>query len=79
MKKAELVKIIREAIDEVLNEVGSKPAVAPSRPTTKPGVAPGKKPGKLGNPNVKPAPKASMNEDEKQILSKIVQRFKSKK
>ena len=60
-------------------------APAPSKPKETPGpaVAPGKpdtgkpKPRRpLGNPDVKPAPKA-MNEEE--MLKKIVARFKSKK
>lgn len=69
---------------KVVNE--NQPATKPlPRPTEKPGpaVAPGK-PGEkkepnrrtIGNPNVKPAPKA-MNEEE--MLQKIVARFKSKK
>ena len=66
-------------------KVVNENAPAPAKPTEKPGpaVAPGK-PGekkepnrrKIGNPNVKPAPKA-MNEEE--MLKKIVARFKSKK
>lgn len=61
-------------------------APAPSKPKETPGpaVAPGKpstdkpKPRRpLGNPNVKPAPKATMNEAD--MLAKIVKRFKSKK
>jgi predicted Zn-dependent protease len=63
----------------------SENAPAPSKPKPSPGpaVAPGKpdtgkpKPRRpLGNPEVKPAPKA-MNEEE--MLKKIVARFKSKK
>ena len=76
---------------EVINAVNSEAdldeanAPAPSKPKPSPGpaIAPGK-PGekkdpnrrKIGNPNVKPAPKA-MNEEE--MLKKIVARFKSKK
>jgi hypothetical protein len=80
MKISELKSLIREAIKEKLSEN------APSKPEPSPGpaVAPGKpdtgKPKKprrpLGNPEVKPAPKA-MNEEE--MLNKIVARFKSKK
>ena len=80
MKINNLKEAIRAAIDKVLSEN----APAPAKPTEKPGpaVAPGK-PGekkepnrrKIGNPNVKPAPKA-MNEEE--MLKKIVARFKSK-
>jgi hypothetical protein len=76
---------LKEAIKAAINKVLAENAPAPAKPTEKPGpaVAPGK-PGekkepnrrKIGNPNVKPAPKA-MNEEE--MLQKIVARFKSKK
>ena len=78
-----LKEAIKAAIDKVLSE--NAPATAPSKPKTSPGpaVAPGKpstdkpKPRRpLGNPDVKPGPKA-MNEEE--MLKKIVARFKSKK
>jgi len=59
-------------------------APAPSKPSPGPAVAPGKpdtgkpKPRRpLGNPDVKPAPKAGLKEEE--MLQKIVARFKSKK
>ena len=61
-------------------------APAPSKPKTSPGVKepPVKSPGKpkprrpLGNPDVKPGPKAEgLNEEE--MLKKIVQRFRSAK
>jgi hypothetical protein len=73
-----LRKMVREALAE------NQPATAPSKPDTKPTVAPGK-PGEkpkprrpLGNPDVKPNPKAkAMNEEE--MLNKIVARFKAKK
>ena len=71
-----LRKMVREALAE------NQPATAPSKPETKPTVAPGK-PGEkpkprrpLGNPDVKPNPKA-MNEEE--MLNKIIARFKAKK
>ena len=87
MNKNKLKEIIREIVDRVLNENQPAPSKSPSKPkpTEKPGpaVAPGKpdtgkpKPRRpLGNPEVKPAPKA-MNEEE--MLQKIVARFKSKK
>jgi len=83
MKAQDLKKIIREIVDKVLAE--NAPAPSKPKPTEKPGpaVAPGKPDKekdpnrrKIGNPNVKPAPKA-MNEEE--MLQKIVARFKSKK
>jgi hypothetical protein len=70
--------------DSVEKSTVNENAPAPSKPapSTKPTVTPGK-PGEkegprrpLGNPNVKPAPKASMKEAE--MLKKIVKRFKSK-
>lgn len=78
----------KQAIVEVLKRIMKKAIVenapAPSKPKEKPGTT--TKPGKpgekekprrpLGNPNVKPAPKA-MNE--KEVVDKIVKRFKTKK
>jgi len=60
-------------------------APAPSKPATAPGTKepPSKTPGKkeprrpLGNPNVKPQPKATMKEAE--MLKQVIKRFKSKK
>jgi len=81
MKTNELRKLVRAAIKEALTE--NQPATAPSKPDTKPTVAPGKpgtdkpKPRRpLGNPEVKPKPKAMYEEE---MLKKIVARFKSKK
>ena len=81
MNKNKLKEMIREIVDRVLAE--NKPAPSKPKPSPGPAVAPGKpdtgkpKPRRpLGNPEVKPAPKA-MNEEE--MLQKIVTRFKSKK
>ena len=81
MNKNKLKEIIREIVDRVLAE--NQPAPSKPKPSPGPAVAPGKpdtgkpKPRRpLGNPEVKPAPKA-MNEEE--MLKKIVARFKSKK
>lgn len=83
MKKVILKKVLHEIVKKAMKE--DAPAPAPAKPKEKPGpaVAPGKpstdkpKPRRpLGNPEVKPAPKA-MNEEE--MLKKIVSRFKSKK
>jgi hypothetical protein len=81
MEQNKLKEAIRKIVKEILSE--NQPATAPDKPKTQPAVHPGKpdtgkpKPRRpLGNPNVKPAPKA-MNEEE--MLKKIVARFKNKK
>jgi len=72
MKIDLLRKMVREAIAEANAPAAPKPTTAP--PTTAPGKPKPRRP--LGNPDVKPNPKA-MNEEE--ILNKIVARFKAKK
>jgi hypothetical protein len=67
-----LRKMVREAIAEANAPAAPKPTTAP--PTTAPGKPKPRRP--LGNPDVKPNPKA-MNEEE--MLNKIVARFKAKK
>ena len=84
MTKKQLIETIRRVIKETLEEAA---APAPSKPQEKPGVKepPVKSPDKkeprrpLGNPNVKPAPKAKANMKEAEMLAKIVKRFKAKK
>ena len=76
MNKSYLRQIIREEISKVLKELETSPVKPKTTPTTKPGTG---KPQRLGNPNVKPAPKAKLSENEKQILAKIVNRFTSNK
>jgi hypothetical protein len=68
------IKLLRKMVREILAEAGTetKPTTAP--PTTSPGKPKPRRP--LGNPDVKPNPKA-MNEEE--MLNKIVARFKAKK
>ena len=66
------IELLRKLVKEVLAEAETKPTTAP--PTTAPGKPKPRRP--LGNPDVKPNPKA-MNEDE--MLNKIVARFKAKK
>jgi hypothetical protein len=68
------IKLLRTMVREILAEAGTetKPTTAP--PTTAPGKPKPRRP--LGNPDVKPNPKA-MNEEE--MLNKIVARFKAKK
>jgi hypothetical protein len=72
MKINLLRKMVREALAEANAPASPKPTTAP--PTTAPGKPKPRRP--LGNPDVKPNPKA-MNEEE--MLAKIVDRFKSKK
>ena len=79
---------IKELLRKMVREALAEAETAPAKPETKPTVAPGK-PGEkpkprrpLGNPDVKPNPKAVkavkvVNEEE--MLAKIVDRFKSKK
>ena len=83
MKIKDLRQIIREEIKSVLSEnqpAPAKPRETPGREVAEPGTKPGKeeKRRKLGNPNVKPAPKAKATLKEADIISKITKRFKSK-
>lgn len=84
MKIADLRQIIREEIKNVLDEnqpAPAKPRETPGREVAEPETKPGKeeKRRKLGNPNVKPAPKAKATLKEADIISKITKRFKSRK
>lgn len=83
MKKSKLIETLRNIIKRELKENST----APSKPETRPGPAihPGKpgtdkpKPRRpLGNPEIKPKPKASLNEED-EIINKIVKRFQSEK
>lgn len=82
MKTPNTTQVLKEVLKRLVKE--NQPAPAPSKPDTKPTTAPGKpgtdrpKPRRpLGNPDVKPKPKAIMSEEE--VVDKIVKRFKSKK
>lgn len=82
MKAPNTTQVLKEVLKRLVKE--NQPAPAPSKPDTKPTTAPGKpgtdrpKPRRpLGNPDVKPKPKAVMSEEE--VVDKIVKRFKSKK
>jgi len=73
---------IKETIRRIIKQELAEAAPAPSKPapSKEPAVAPGKpaekKPRRpLGNPEVKPKPKATMTEAD--MLAKIVKRFKS--
>jgi len=85
MTKQQLREAIRKIIKQELSE--NQPS-APSKPATKPDVAepPVKSPGKpkprrpLGNPEVKPGPKAlNATMKEAEMLKQVIKRFKSKK
>jgi hypothetical protein len=71
------IKLLRKMVQEVLAEAETetKPTTAP--PTTAPGKPKPRRP--LGNPDVKPNPKAVKAVNEEEMLAKIVDRFKSKK
>ncbi len=76
---------IKELLRKMVQEALAEAETAPAKPETKPIVAPGK-PGEkpkprrpLGNPDVKPNPKAVKAVNEEEMLAKIVDRFKSKK
>ena len=81
MTKQELREAIRKVIRQELNENN------PAKPATAPGVKepPAKTPGKkeprrpLGNPNVKPQPKAKATMKEAEMLKQVIKRFKSRK
>jgi hypothetical protein len=66
------IDLLRKLVKEVLAEAETE-----TKPTTAPPITKPNKPRRpLGNPDVKPNPKA-MNEEE--MLNKIVARFKAKK
>jgi hypothetical protein len=80
MKKSTLKKLIKEEIKAILKE--NQPAVAPTKPGTKEkeetDVEPKRKRRTLAPPSESPntRPKALMKEEEKELVSKIAQRFK---
>jgi len=80
--KEDLKKYIREAIQKRLMENQPAPSrkTEPGETETIPdrGTEEEKKRRRIGNPNVEPKPKA-MNENEQEIIKRIVARFKSKK
>lgn len=77
MTKQQLREVIRAIIKKELTE--SQPAIAPTKPTIKPTTPTPKpnKPRRLGNPSVKPKPKATMTEAD--MVAKIVKRFRTSK
>jgi hypothetical protein len=74
MTQKELRETIRNIIKKVLSE--AQPAVAPPKPGIKTPTKPAK-PRRIGNPDVKPNPKATMTEAD--MLAKIVKRFRNVK
>ena len=82
-------KIVTEVLRRIVKKSLAENAPAPAAPGTKekPGVKepPVKAPGKpkprrpLGNPDVKPAPKAKATMKEAEMLDKIVKRFRTTK
>jgi hypothetical protein len=82
MTREDLKKYIREAIQKRLMENQPAPSreTEPGETETIPdrGTEEEKKRRRIGNPNVEPKPKA-MNENEQEIIKRIVARFKSKK
>jgi len=76
MKISEFKNLVKETLKQIKE---NQPTVAP-KPTTAP-PAPGKpKPRRpFGNPDVKPKPKANMEEGKKDMLNKIVQRYQQLK
>jgi hypothetical protein len=82
MKIKEFKSLVREAVRKKLMENQPAPSREnPDRETIERGTEEekDKKRRRIGNPDVKPKPKASMNENEQEILKQIVARFKSKK
>jgi hypothetical protein len=74
------IKLLRKMVQEVLAEAETETQPTTAPPTTAPGKPKPRRP--LGNPDVKPNPKAvkavkAVNEEE--MLAKIIDRFKSKK
>jgi len=78
MKISEFKAHIKETLKQIKE---NQPATAPTKPTVAPSKPGTKKPIRrpLGNPNVQPKPKATMSENEQDVIDKIVQRYKSKK
>jgi hypothetical protein len=79
MKISEFKSFIKGTLKQIKE---NQPATAPTKPTvapSKPGTDKPKPRRPLGNPNVQPKPKATMSENEQDVIDKIVQRYKSKK
>jgi hypothetical protein len=82
MKLDELKKIIKEELKSILeaNAPAKEKETIEAPPTTKPGTTPKRRGFDKPEPGVNPKPKASLEETEKELVSKITARFlKSKK
>ena len=82
MKLNEFKSLVREAVKKKLAENQPAPSREnPDRETIERGTEEEKekKRRRIGNPNVDPKPKATMNENEKEVLKQIVDRFKQSK
>jgi hypothetical protein len=82
MKLKEFKSLVREAVKKKLAE--NQPAPSRENPGRETETIPDrgteeekdKKRRRIGNPDVEPKPKATMNENEKEVLKQIVDRFK---
>jgi hypothetical protein len=82
MKLDALRKIIKEELAATLKEnaPAKEKETVEAPPTTKPGTTPKRRGFDKPEPGVNPKPKASLEETEKELVSKITARFlKSKK
>jgi|TARA_R110000868_G_scaffold138453_2_gene352590 hypothetical protein len=82
MKLDALRKIIKEELKSILeaNAPEKKPGTKEAPPKEKPGTTPKRRGFDKPEPGVNPKPKASLEETEKELISKITARFlKSKK
>jgi hypothetical protein len=82
MKLKEFKSLVREAVKKKLAENQPAPSREnPDRETIERGTEEEKekKRRRIGNPDVEPKPKATMNENEKEVLKQIVDRFKQSK
>ena len=79
MKLDELKKIIKEELKSILeaNAPEKKPGTKEAPPKEKPGTTPKRRGFDKPEPGVNPKPKASLKENEKNILDKITARFKN--
>jgi hypothetical protein len=77
MKLNRLKKIIREEIVVALaeNAPAKEKETTTAPPTTKPGTTPKRRGFDKPEPGVQPKPKASLKEEDKELVNKITQRF----